>query len=267
MRESPFGPAPAAVLVQGFDLGSEPGTGHVVVHVVPAGAALLVTQTYGEWPDVAVGVDQTAERLADVVAAMDVFAEGGDATTEEIPDDFPMLAGWPASSEADGSGRSGPVRDADPVAFAACGAEWQEPARVDRVTSGWDSAEDYRTRQLTTYADDDAAAAAVADLAAFEQSCPTEPAGEDGFATERQVRPVALGDEAWAILERDTSDGRPSPFGASTVVVRVGRAVLVVSHGGHAGYPDGDGQSQVDAIGSQAAKAIAMMCQFTRTGC
>ena len=78
---------------------------------------------------------------------------------------------------------------------------------------------------------------------------------------------MALGDEAWAILERDTFDGRPSIFGESAVVVRVGRAVLVVLHGGHAGYPDGDGQRQVEAMGSQAATSIAEMCQFTRTGC
>lgn len=45
------------------------------------------------------------------------------------------------------------------------------------------------------------------------------------------------------------------------------RAVLVVSHGGRSGFPDGDGQGQVDAIGSQATAVIAQMCQFTKTGC
>lgn len=269
-RESTFGEAPATVVVQGYLFDGEPGPGHLVVHVVPVGAALLVTQTYGEWPDVSDGVDGTAQQLQDVVAAMDVFTEGGEpavAQTEEIPDDFPMLAGWPPSSEADGDGRSGPSRVADAVVFTACGTEWREPARVDRVRAGWDSAEDYRTRQLTTYDDDDAAVAAVEDLVAFERSCPTEPPGEDGFGTEREVRPVALGDDGWAILERDTFNGSPSVFGASTVVVRVGRAVLVVSHGGHAGYPGGDGQQQVDAMGSEAARSIAQMCQFTKTGC
>lgn len=270
VRESTFGEAPAAVLVQGYVFDGDPGPGHLVVHVVPVGSALLVTRTYGEWPDVTVGVEGTAHHLGDVVAAMDVFTEGGEPTgtpTEEIPDDFPMLAGWPASSEADGGGRFGPSRTTDAVMFTACGTEWREPARVDRVRAGWDSAEDYRTRQLTTYDDDDAAASAVADLVAFEQSCPTEPAGDDGFGVEREVRPVTVGDDAWAILERDTFGGRPSVFGESAMVVQVGRAVLVVLHGGHAGYPDGDGQGQVEAMGSQAATSIAKMCQFTKTGC
>jgi hypothetical protein len=56
-------------------------------------------------------------------------------------------------------------------------------------------------------------------------------------------------------------------FGGSALVVRVGRAVLTVRHEGHAGYPSGDGQGQIQAMGSQAAEAIAKMCVFTRTGC
>ncbi len=276
---STFGAAPAAVLVQGYVFDGEPGPGHLVVHVVPVGAALLVTETYGEWPDVAEGVARTAEPVAEVVDAMAVFADDSEpvttdpesvspATSAEIPDDFPMLAGWPASStaEADG-GRRGPTRDGDALGFSACDEPWQEPAHVDRLRSDWVNAEDYRFRQLTTYVDDDAAVDAVEGLVSQQRSCPTEPPDEDGFGTTREVRPVALGDDAWAILERDTFNGSPSIFGESAVVVRVGRAVLVVRHGGHAGYPDGDGQDQVEAMGSQAAQAIAQMCQFTRTGC
>ncbi|MCF6378808.1 hypothetical protein L2K70_14430 [Nocardioides KLBMP 9356] len=85
VRDSPFGPAPAAVLVQGFDFGGEPGAGHVVVHVVPVGAALLVTQMYGEWADVTEGIDQTTALLADVVDAMSVLA-GERATAAQSGD-------------------------------------------------------------------------------------------------------------------------------------------------------------------------------------
>lgn len=275
VRESPFGEAPAAVLVQGYVFAGEPGPGHLVVHVVPVGAALLVTQMYGEWTDVAKGVDDTTELLATTVEAMAVFAEDDPPTgspeaspaTAEIPDDFPLLAGWPQSAESDGDGRSGPTRTGDPVEFTACDEEWREPAPADRLRADWDDAEDYRTRQLTTYDSDEAAVGAVAGLVALQRSCPSEPADTEGFGVEREVRPVAFGDEAWAILERDTFNGSQSIFGASTLVVRVGRAVLVVRHGGHAGYPDGDGQRQVDAMASQAARSIAQMCQFTRTGC
>ena len=57
-RESTFGDAPAAVLVQGYVFDGDPGPGHLVVHVVPVGSALLVTRTYGEWPEVAEGIDR-----------------------------------------------------------------------------------------------------------------------------------------------------------------------------------------------------------------
>jgi hypothetical protein len=274
VRGSTFGEAPAAVLVQGYVFDGDPGPGHLVVHVVPVGSALLVTRTYGEWPEVAEGVDQTTASVAETVAAMVVFAEAEaptgtpteTASSSAIPDDFPMLAGWPRIS-GDGEGRVGPTRDADPLVFTVCGKTSRDPAHADRVTAQWDDAEDYRLRQLTTYADEVAAVDAVEALVGLHEACPTEPPGDDGYGTEREVRPVALGDEAWAILERDTLDGRPSPFGESAMVVRVGRAVLVVLHGGHAGYPDGNGQGQVEAMGSQAATPIAMMCQFTKTGC
>ena len=130
-----------------------------------------MTRTYGEWPEVAEGVDQTAATVAETVAAMDVFAEArahrdraatDPASTSAIPDDFPMLAGWPRTG--DGEGRVGPTRDADPLVFTACGETSRDPAHVDRVTARWDDAEDYRLRQLTTYADEAAAVAAVEEM-------------------------------------------------------------------------------------------------------
>ena len=273
---SPLGAAPSAALVQRYLRDEQPMPGIRVVHVVQVGAALLVTWTYGESIDATELVDQTAAPLAEVVTAMAVYAddtgpsesESASPASAAIPDDFPLLAGWPESSTAEpDGGRQGPTRDGEALEFSACDEVWREPAYVDRMRSDWVNAEDYRTRQLTTYADDEEAADAVEGLISRQQSCPTEEPDEEGFGTTREVRPVALGDEAWAILERDTSDGRPSIFGESALVVRVGRAVLVVRHGGHAGYPSGDGQDQVEAMGSQAARSIAQMCQFTRTGC
>ena len=127
VRESSFGDAPAAVVVQGYVFDGKAGPGHLVVHVVPVGAALLVTQTYGEWPDVAEGIDETSATLTETVSAMEVFTEGAEPTatgsataspdaSPEIPDDFPMLAGWPESLEAEGGsdvGRDGPSRTAE----------------------------------------------------------------------------------------------------------------------------------------------------------
>ncbi|GAB3028167.1 hypothetical protein GCM10011376_16410 [Nocardioides flavus (ex Wang et al. 2016)] len=289
---SPFGPAPAATLLRTYTFDGAPGTGATVVHVVPVGPAVLLTSTYGQWTAdrAEQAVDDTVEPLRDTVAALEAFGERPEATedptedpTEEpteqptgepapaaIPADFPLLAGWPEDSSAEpgaGNGRQGPVRGADTVELRACGETWDESGHVDRLHAGWVDVEDHRIRQLTTYGDADAAAAAVEALVSQQRACPDEPAGEDGFATTREVRPVALGDDGWAILERDTFDGAPSAFGESSLVVRVGLAVLVVRHGGHAGYPSGDGHAQVEAMGSEAARSIARMCLFTKTGC
>ena len=281
MRESPYGPEPAATLLQSYTVDGETAPGTTVVQVVPAGAALLVTSIYGEWSaaDLEGGIAETVDLTRDTVSALALFDP--DATqsasplasaepTAEIPDDFPLLAGWPADSASEGGpgdGRQGPTRHSDSFEFRACDKRWREPAYVDRLRSDWVNAEDYRSRQLTTYPDAASAAAAVDGLVTQQQACPADPVGEDGFGTAREVRPVPLGDEAWAILERDTFDGDPSIFGDSALVVRVGRAVLAVRHGGHAGYPSGDGQQQVDAMASEASEAIGTMCVFTRTGC
>ena len=51
VRTSPFRPAPAATLVQTYTFDGRPGTDATVIHVVPVGASLLVTSTYGQWTE------------------------------------------------------------------------------------------------------------------------------------------------------------------------------------------------------------------------
>lgn len=72
VRASPLAPAPAATLLQTYTFDGEPGTGTTVVHVVPVGAALLVTSTYGEWSGDALdaGIAETVEAIRETVAAM-----------------------------------------------------------------------------------------------------------------------------------------------------------------------------------------------------
>ncbi|KRF18895.1 hypothetical protein ASG90_03105 [Nocardioides sp. Soil797] len=257
-----------------------------VVNVVSAGPALLVTSTIGSWSaDINAGVGSVRSDDQQVMLAMNDFGDydapqtdtsrgddsgdtGSGAST--IRDDFPLAGGWPDDSKAEkgkNMGLQGPNRSLAPLEFQACGEDWQEPEYADRLRADWNNVEDYRSRQLTTYADADTAVAAVESLIAQQRACPKDPVRDDGYVNNREVREVPLGGEAWAILERDTMDGADSPFGESTLVVRVGNAVLVIRGGGHGGYPSGDGQAQIDAMNAQAADVISSMCEFTEEGC
>lgn len=264
-----------------------------VVNVVSAGPALLVTSTFGSWSsDVNAGVADSRSAEQKVMLAMKDFGDyaapkvdsanstdangstdgSGDTGTaaSTIHKDFPLAGGWPDDSRAEpgkNMGLQGPNHTLPDLEFGACGKPWQEPEYVDRLRADWNNAEDYRSRQLTTYADADAAVAAVEGLIAQQRACPKDPERDDGYVNNRDVRKVPIGGEGWAILERDTMDGAYSPFGESTLVIRVGKAVLVIRGGGHGGYPSGDGQAQIDAMNAQAADVISSMCEFTDAGC
>lgn len=95
VRESPFGAAPAATLVQTYAFGGAPGDGATVLHVVPVGAALLVTSTYGQWPadDLDEGVASTVEPLRATVDALAIFEDGAEPSAAPEPS-----ADGPASS-------------------------------------------------------------------------------------------------------------------------------------------------------------------------
>lgn len=254
-----------------------------VVDVVSAGSALLVTST-ATYPAGDIDKNVATVRSDDqkVMLAMADFGEydapavdadqagsgSRPAGVTSIPDDFALDSGWPDDSQAEpGMGLEGPDASMDDLEFQACEQTWQEPEYVDRLRANWTNVEDGRARQLTTYDSADDAVAAVEDLISQQQACPADPEREDGYVNEREVRQVELGGEAWAILERDTMDGNDSPFGASSLVVRVGNAVLVVQHTGHSGYPSGNGNASIDAMSSQASTVIAEMCVFTDAGC
>lgn len=92
VRGSPFGASPATTLVQTYAVDGEPGTGATVIHVVPVGAALLVTSTYfavgsspspapeygeGSLASLHAQADEVTETTGKIVRAMCVFTKTG----------------------------------------------------------------------------------------------------------------------------------------------------------------------------------------------
>lgn len=194
------------------------------------------------------------------------LAGGGEPTEQEtgetdsgfIPDGFPLAAGWPAAGG--GAELQGPSHTLPSLEFTACEATYAGPTYLDRLRANWiGEAEDFRARQLSVYADADAASAAVNGLAAFFSECGTGPVRDDGYSTEYEVIDLDVADEAWAILQRDTLDGAASAFGQTTVVVRDATSVLILDHSGHAGYPSGDGQESIQSLLDEAAAVIAAL--------
>ncbi len=183
-----------------------------------------------------------------------------------IPDDFPLGDGWPYGTEADGEGLIGPARELEPATFEACGAAVEDPAHEDRLMARWQSV-DYRTRQLTTYATAEEASGAITTIADLYRACPTDQQREDGSTPRWEVRDLGIGDESYAVLGWDESDGVASTFGSTMVLVRVGNAVLLTAWSGHAGNPEAGGDEAVEAITGAAAPVIEAMCVFTADGC
>lgn len=272
---------PGATLLASFPAESG-GMAADILHIVRSGPALLLSSSYRTPDDVAAtraDLDPVVTALAELTgeepAAPSVDAPTspeplGPTGPREIPDGFPLAAGWDPTPAEPGGGISGPNRTLAPLEFRACGeALAMDPdARPRDVLRAESSApEDYRSRQLSTYPDASAAVTAMAQIVEHYRSCPTSQLPQDELETSTQVRRLGLGGESWAILRRDTFDGAETSFGSTMVVVRLGRAVLVTTHGGHAGYPSGDGSGAIDDLVGEAAASIAAMCRFTEAGC
>ena len=270
VRESSFGAAPAAVLVQGYVFDGEPGPGHLVVHVVPVGAALLVTQTYGEWPDVSEGVAQTADTLAEVVDAMAVYADDAEPASPSaspsaspgssagIPDDFPLAVGLP---EDDGETRVSPPSEDGPGigVVEMCDQEvWPLAGTAGgsrRLVTDAHGPEWLDARELVVHADAEVASNVMAVLRGAAERCHT---------SDNQV---------WTVLDRDTGydtvtvgltydDG----LGSSVFqVTRVGSARLMVQTYGEGSLASLD--EQADGVTGTTEQIVPAMCVFTKTGC
>jgi hypothetical protein len=270
---SPFRPEPATTLVQTYTVDGEPGTGVTVVHVVPVGAALLVTSIYGQWPrdEAQEAVDQTVEPLRQTVAALAMFDDGSTPTDEPsaepgaepppgvtVPGDFPLGAGMvedggdfevtAPSSDAEGRG-----------AVEMCGREvWPSAGSAHNVTRLVTTAlgpEYADRRELLVHGDAEQAVEAMATIRSAVAQCRES------------------GNRVWTVLDRETGydtvtvgltyiDG----LGSSIFqVTRVGSARLMVQTYGEGSLASLEGQA--DEVTGTTKKILPAMCVFTKTGC
>lgn len=241
--------------------------------VVRVGNAVLVTATGGEWmpgPALRKAIRQHARDVDPVVAAMCTFAATGCGS--DIPQGFPLAAGWPDEHRVEPGGDHGlrgPGRALPPLTLSACGAELGAADHLDRFTASWTNVEDYRGRELTTYADADAAVARVAEVRAFFEACPRGPR-QCGYVSVTEVRRTRVGGESWAVVVRQERAGAPAVGLQVVHVIRFGRAVLVDTAANEAGAgPDheADVRRQVREQTRGTADVVAAMCAFSETGC
>lgn len=274
VRDSPFGPAPATTLVQTYTIDGEPGTGATVVHVVPVGAAVLVTSTYGLWTGTGVqeGIDATVAPLRETVDALAMFGDGDGATPSpepsasataeprgpEIPADFPLAAGLPDANDDTTVHEASP--DGDGLGeLEMCGrVVWPQPETeggLRRLVAGASGPEYEEWHELVVHDD---AARASAPMTALREA-----------AAECRTRR----NQVWTVLDHDTgydtvtvgltySDG----LGSSVFqVTRVGSARLLVGTYGEGSLASLD--EQADGVTETTGKILPAMCVFTKTGC
>jgi hypothetical protein len=267
VRPSPFASAPATSLVQVYTFDGERGRGATVIHVVPAGAALLVTSTYGDWTGdtLDAGLADTAARLQETVAALGQFDDATspgsepspDPVVTPIPEDFPLGAGMVADGgdfevtgpSADGDGM-GEVEMCGRVVWPASGAEGT--ARLVTSAEGPEYAD---RRELLVHADAEQASSAMGEIRSTVAECRSS------------------GNQVWTVLDRATGydtvtmgltydDG----LGSSIFqVTRVGSARLMVQTYGEGSLASLE--SQADEVTGTTKKILPAMCVFTKTGC
>jgi hypothetical protein len=280
VRESPFGPAPATTLVQTYTFDGEPGSGATVIHVVPVGAALLVTSTYSQWApdgeaatiDPERAVDQTVEPLHATVEALGMFGDEDTGTSSpepsesataepqgpEIPDDFPLAVGFDADNVDNRV--SAPSPDGDGMGeLEMCGrVVWPQretSGGLRRLVAEISGPEYHEWRELFVHDDAERATAPMEVIRQAAADC-------------RRQRNLV-----WTVLDRDTgydtvtvgltySDG----LGSSVFqVTRVGSARLLVGTYGEGSLASLD--EQADGVTATTEQILPAMCVFTKTGC
>lgn len=239
-------------------------------HAVRVGNAVLLTTRTGEFlpgDTLGQGIAQHERTIAPIITAMCEFSADGCTAGGDIPDDFPLAGGWPDDSVAEPGpqhGLSGPNRSLEPLAWEMCDDSFTTTGPRDRLRADWNNVEDYRGRELLTFAAADDAVSFTGELVSFWRSCP-EDEQDDGYVLLSGVRPTGVGGESWALLRWSEYDGAPAVGLTVVHVTRLGRAVLIdqSSNEGSRTFADEQVDSQID----ESAPVVSAMCRFTEAGC
>jgi len=183
----------------------------------------------------------------------------------EIPDDFPLIAGWPDPSQSEYGDKAlkGPSRDLAALEITACGSQVPDPGNLDRLDATWTNAEDYRARELLTFSTAQEAVTYVAHLRALWQECQSEETGDGGQVHE--LRTTQVGGESVALLTGYTYQGGPTVGLSIDHVVRLGRAVLIDATSNEGTLEAAD--DQIAGMTQDSADVVAAMCLYTEAGC
>lgn len=241
--------------------------GVAAVAVIAAPIALFAGRDGSSSPQPAPPGPSSTSSSPDVDVTSPPSPEPIRVLVKEIPDGFPLLSGWPDDDQAESEeeGRTGPNRRLDSLLFTLCGNAFDDPEYVDRLRANWTNPEDYRDRQLTTYADADQAVAAVDALMDFYRACPQEEEGSDGYTRVTEVRRTQVGGESWALMKGYEFKGAPA-IGLEIIhVIRLGRAVLIDQTANEGSIADFE--LQLDAMTSDSEAPVSRMCAFTEAGC
>lgn len=177
----------------------------------------------------------------------------------EIPPDFPLTSGLPATNGDDGT----PVEVTDRpgvMAFTMCGTEtWSPRDTVDLAGAKYTGeAEDFRSRTLALYPDQAAARAAFKQLRATVAACPDETVRD----TDQLYDVVTEGPGRVTYSHQYRYDGRVSPGLEVLEVVQVGPALYLASYYNEGGGPYGDIEKTVRRAEHDSAEVVTAMADL-----
>ncbi|MGZ8737379.1 MAG: hypothetical protein ACXWW7_09475, partial [Nocardioides sp.] len=243
------------------------------VRALGAACAVAVITTGG----IALGGDLTgsspqpppASQDADPTPAPTKSAEPRPVITE-IPDDFPLAEGYPTDNGSDreliGPGADVPsledgVMPCDQVAYPTVGS-------AERLGVIFRQPEDFRSRELTTYADAATAREALANLVEAHRACTRESfGGTPESVTLTEVRQTQLGDDGYAVVQTYEVGGEPAIGLSQIQAVRVGNALLLSTTSNEGGGDPEGINAAVRAEEDTLTPLADAMCVFTEAGC